>query len=376
MLIDDPQPDEEMTPEDTEGATDHEAEQTPESDPDPVLNADAEENNADQEGIFTEGIVEFENRFFSRVEGCYFKELEDTGDPVMIMPLEEGEVSLRLPGIVHELDLKPASHDSRMLHTIVAALNYVRGIREGDPIPTELGSGRASWDVSEKDRKTAHNRITMQLVSWMSGDEHLVTEPEELAQIVEDPATREKINNAFGQAAEALGLDRDQREDVIHLVANLAEELAYIETLRGQLHRIEGIHEMIQELSIKYKAEMSVMETIQPVLRLFKIALDGLHNSFDEVDAQTGEILAVLKNIAAQTKFIRTSRDDLHRRLWAWGPQIVAWEATIVKRSPHNENLLDNIYRFLAQRFLPTQEWELFTKAQENQKKLSTQKIW
>ena len=210
----------------------------------------------------------------------------------------------------------------------------------------------------------------------MSGDEMLVTEPEQLAQIVEDPKTREKINTAFIEAAESLGLGRDRREDVISLVGNLAEELAFIETLRVQFHKIEAIHEMVEELQQKYKAEMSVMEVINPVVRLFKIALDGLRESFDEIDAQTGEILSVLKNIASQTKFIRDARDDLHRRLWAWEGQIEAWGSTMVKRSQHNENLLDELYRFLAQRFLPTQEWELFTKAQDKTKKLSTQKLW
>ena len=89
------------------------------------------------------------------------------------------------------------------------------------------------------------------------------------------------------------------------------------------------------------------METLNPVSRLCKIAMDGFRANFVDVDAQTGEIMAVLRNIGAQIKYIRTNRDNLYKRFWAWKELVDSWE-------------------FLAQRFLPENEWELFTKAQEN----------
>lgn len=323
-----------------------------------------------------EATISFDHAFFNSVDGSFFKRLEDTGEAVMMMPLESGAVSLRLGGIKRELELGADNHDARTLDTIARALKYVRGIRVGDPVPSELTTGKASWEVSPRHRATAHNRVTMQLVSWMSGDETLVTEPDQLAQIVEDPKTREKINAAFSEAAESLGLGKDRREDVISLVGNLAEELSYIETLREQYQNVVSVHKMVLELEQKYKSELSVMETIRPVLRLFIIALDGLRDSFAEVDAQTGEILAALKNIASQTKFIRDARDDLRGRLWVWEGLIDEWHRTTIKRSQHNEKLLEKLYRFLAQRFLPTQEWELYTKAQEKTKRLATEKLW
>jgi len=323
-----------------------------------------------------ETIISFEKDFFRRVEGSYFRLREESGDAVMVMPIEGGDVSLKLDGIKHELELGPEDQDAKTLDTIAEALKYVRSIRTGNPVPSELLSGEASWEVSQQDRETAHNRITMQLVSWMSGDEILVTEADQLAQIVEDPKTRGKISAAFAEAAETLGLGKDRSEDVIALVGNLAEELSYIETLRSKFHNVEKIQGTVLGLEQKYKNELSVMETILAVKRLCKIAVDGFQKSFDEVDAQTGEIMAALKNIAAQTKYIRNVRDDLHRRLWAWEDLIAQWSMVVVKRSQQNENLLEEIYRFLAQRFLPFQEWELYTKAMDKSKKLSTQKLW
>ncbi len=341
-----------------------------------VLNCEAPPANTSEPRDIPEKTISFQHPFFQSVEGCYFKNREDTGDAVMIMPLDDGEVSLKLAGIKNELGLGDRDHDAQTLDTITKALKYVRGIRTGDQVPSELLTGQASWKVLQKDRETAHNRITMQLVSWMSGDEILIVDPEQLAQVVDDPKTREKIDRALDEATESLGLGKDRREDVVALVGNLTEELSYIETLRRQLHKIESIHEMVGKLEQKYKAEMSVMETIQPVKRLFKIALDDLHETFAEIDAQTGEILSVLKNIASQIEFIRNTRDDLRRRLWAWEEQAGVWSATAIKRSQHNEHILEGLYQFLAQRFLPTQEWELFTKAQDKTKNLSTQKLW
>lgn len=353
-----------------------ENQETPETPETPPPGQKQEQTGAPDLLIETEKTVSFDARFFHSVEGSYFKLLDDTGEPSMIMPLAEGDVSLKLSGIKRELGLAPEDRDARTLDTIAEALKYVSTIRAGDHLPSEMLSGRASWEVSQKDRSTAHNRVTMQLVSWMSGDEILVTEPEQLAQIAEDPKTREKINAAFVEAAESLGFGKDNWEDVLSLVGNLAEELAYIETLRGKFHKVASIHEMVLDLKGKYKSEMSVMDVITPALRLFKIALGGLHDSFNEIDAQTGEILSVLKNIKSQTRFIRNSRDDLRRRLSVWEGQIEVWEVTVIKRSQHNELLLDELYQFLAQRFLPTQDWELLSKALEKTKKHTTERKW
>ncbi len=323
-----------------------------------------------------ETLISFKKSFFGTVEGSYFTIRDGTDDAVMILPLETGDVSLKFNGIVNELGLEPDDHDSKTLDTIAEALKYVRGIRAGDPVPSELLSGEASWDVSDKDRTTAHNKVTMQLVSWMSGEETLVGEPDKLAQIIEDPKTRERINLAFGEAAKTLGLGKDKVKDVVTLVGTLAEELSYIETLRSKFHKVEEIYENVLKLERNYQAESSAMETIIAVKRLFIIGLGGFRKSFQEIDAKTGETIAVLKNIASQTVFIRTTRDDLHRRLWAWEMLIEGWSKVIIQPTQKNDQLLYELYHFLAQRFLESQEWKLFTKQYGGIDKLSTQKFW
>ncbi|MBL4615992.1 MAG: hypothetical protein JKY27_14130 [Magnetovibrio sp.] len=320
--------------------------------------------------------VAFEHAFFHSIEKTSFRILEDTEDAVMIMVLDKGEVSLKFSGIINELKLDNDEPDAKMLDIVAQGLKYVRELRIGDPVPSELISGRASWDVTDQHRAISHNRVTMQLVSWMSGDEMLITDPEQLAQVADDPITKQKISTAFSKAAKALGIAEENREDVIALISNLADELSYIEALRFVFRNVDDIHNSVLKLEEKYRSELSVLDTIKSVKRLFKIVLDEFNNSFDQLDAQTGEILSALTNIAQVTRFIRDNRDDLHRRLWAWDDLVEEWRDLPPKRSRNSEQKLGELYHFLAQRFLPQNEWQLYSKALEKTKKRATEVRW
>ena len=80
-----------------------------------------------------------------------------------------------------------------------------------------------------------------------------------------------------------------------------------------------------------------------------------------EADAQTAEIMDMLKNIDKQTEFIRNLRDDLYCRLMAWDEMFTAWEPIEMTRSEGDPNLLRETYRFLAPRFMQMDEWVLMT---------------
>ena len=318
--------------------------------------------------------VNFKNPFFSAVKGSYFRMIDETDTPVMVTPLETGAVDLKFTSVQRELDLKEDDPDWIMLQHVGEALKFVKGLRIGDKFPSELKSGKPSWEVTEQHRKIAQSRVSMQLVTWMSGDEEVMTDADQLSMIADDPAMKEKINEAFSAAAEKLGIDRQNREEVINLVGGLSEELAAIEAVRDRFSRVEIVEKRIKELAAIYKSERSVLETLVPVTRLCGLAMRGFRESIDEIDAQTGEVMAVLRNMALQVKFIREKRDDMHRRLWAWDQIVARWEQTPARRGIDTEKLLQDTYHFLAQRFLPQKEWELFTKAHENTKNSET--IW
>ncbi len=132
----------------------------------------------------------------------------------------------------------------------------------------------------------------------------------------------------------------------------------------------------IGQLADLYRHDHGVMETVNQVRKLCDGPMSRFRERFEEIDAQTGEIIAVIKNMASQVKFFRDARDDLFRRFWAWNDIAAKWHDCPPRRSRTSEALLAETYRFLAQRFLPQHEWELFTKAHETTKNRASETVW
>jgi len=307
-------------------------------------------------------LVIFQHSFFSKLEDAYFQLSEQTNEPVMVIKFAKNEVSLPFKGIKREFSLADDSADAQMLETVTKALKYVKGIRIGEALPKELLTGEASWDLSDRHIKIAYQRISVQLVNWMTGGQNLITDPDELLQLAEDPQTKKAINLAFGEAAEKLGLGRDHKEEVIHYVQTLAHELAYIEALRDRFRHIEAMENKIQAFRRLYGRERSVLEIADQVARLGERAVDDFKELFLEVDAQTGEILSVLRNLQSQIAYIREKRDELYAKLMAWDEILAEWDVVAVKIGPEKPDLLRRAYHFLAPRFMMVNEWVLMTK--------------
>lgn len=307
--------------------------------------------------------VEFQHPFFAQLPNLYFCK-DSREEPVAMVTLGRQEVGLSFGGIRRELGLKDEDADAIMLDLIAVGLDYVKALKPGDPIPKEIITGEASWEPEPRHMAIAQQRLTVQLVSWLSGEEHLITDPDELAQIAEDPQTKKKVNQAFDEIAERLGLGRERREEVVNYIEQLGHELSYIEALRDVFHEVEAVGQKIQGLRKIYGHERSIMETADSVARLMTAAIRQFREQFDQVDAQTGEILAVMKNIAASVAFIRDTRDDLHRRLMAWEDVLAEWREIEVERGQRQPQALRRIYHFLAPRYLQADEWVLMTKLQ------------
>lgn len=310
--------------------------------------------------------VGFEHHFFRKIEDLYFRISEQTGEPVAVVKLGSNEVALTFRGLKREFKIVDDSPDGRMLGVVAQGLEYVKGLRPGDPVPRELVTREASWEPQERHFVIAHQRLTLQLVSWLSGDEHVLTNPEELMQVAEDPLTKKKVSEAFSEAAEKLGIGRENREQVIGYIEGLSRELAYIECLRDQVNRVRSMGDKIQGLRKIYGHERSVLEVADPVARLAQHALRRFEETVAQVDAQTGEIMGLLRNLEAHTTYIRDIRDHLHHHLMAWDEILEVWDAVKVKMSPDKPDLLRDVYRFLAPRYMQVNDWVLMTKLQQS----------
>src|SRR5579859_5432327 len=309
--------------------------------------------------------ISFAHWFFHKMEDVFFQISAVDKEPTLVAKYAKNDVVLTLKGIMKEFDIDPTGADGLMLEQVGKGLKYVKGLRIGDPLPKEILTREASWSLSKRHQEIAYQRVSLQLVNWMSGGETMITDPDELLQLAEDPAIKKQISAAFGEAAEKLGYGRDEKEKVVKHVEELARELAYIEALRDRFRRIKIMDDKIQGLRRLYGREKSVLEIADQVARLGERAVKEFEQLFMEVDAQTGEILSVLRNLSTQIPYIRDKRDDLHIRLMAWDDILDRWQQTEVKASQQNLTLIRDTYKFLAPRFMVVKEWVLMTKLQD-----------
>lgn len=308
-----------------------------------------------------ENIVHFEHKFFQSFEDLYFR-LTDTGEAVAVIKLASNEAILGFDGIKREFMMGDKTVDGHMLDRVAEGLQFVRGLRIGDHLPKEIITREASWEPQDKHLRMARQRLTMQLVTWLTGNEHIFTSGEELMQIAEDPQVKKNVQLAFSEAAEALGLGRANREEVVRYIETLSKELAYIEAERDVFAEIRKVDEKVQGLRRVYSSDRGLIDTTDQVARLSQLALKVFQDYFDQVDAQTGEILSMLKNIDNQIGYIRDVRDQLHRRLLPWDDIIPVWKTVYVVKSEENIARIRDLYQFLAPRFMQVNEWVLVTK--------------
>ncbi len=320
--------------------------------------------------------IVFEHKFFSSFEDLYFR-MTESNEPVAVLKLATNEAVLSLEGIKREFNLKEDSYDFRMLDKVAEGLQFVRGLRPGDPLPKEVTTREASWEPQDRHRRIAYQRLTMQLVTWLTGNEHIISSVAELAQVADDPQVKKNIQLAFTEAAEELGLGRENRDEVVRYIETLAKELAYIEALRDTFGEVLKIDDKLQGLRRIYGADRSMIDTADQVARLSQRALKVLQDYIDQVDAQTGEILSMLKNIENQIGYIRQVRDALHSRLLPWEDFIQVWKTVFVVRSDENTNRIRDIYQFLAPRYMQFNDWVLMTRlGAQKSKPLGGQLRW
>jgi hypothetical protein len=283
----------------------------------------------------------------------------------MVMPLGERIATVPLRALQRELGIADDSPDGRMLGLIAQSLDFVAGVQLGDPLPTEVLDGRASWTPGAIHRGVAAARLRLQLAAWLRPEAAGATtaDIDTIRRLDGDPAMRQHVNDAMEQAAHDLGLT--QRSDVISLLETLAGELSYIEALReGLLNRVQELVAEVERISRTGRFVHKRLEMITQVSRLSNTALRQITKRFEDLDAQSQEVLTALRNVDSQRNLIRSSRDGLYRLSRAWEPILQGWEAAGDLSGPALWQLIDRTYHFLAPRYMPVQEWQAFVVGQ------------
>ena len=284
------------------------------------------------------------------------------GEPSLVVELADLAAVIPIKSLRIEFELDKGL-DGPMLDKVAAGLKFVKTIRPGDSIPREILDGTASWAVEDKHIEIAKGRITMQISSWLTGAETVIVDQEALMQLAEDPAIKQRVNAAFSDIAVKLGLPPERKQDVVDRIDQLARELAYIEALRERFGVVKGIAETVAAFQKIYRRDRTVIEDLNRITNLIRRPLTELQGIFDQVDGMSGEILSLLRNMIRQIEFIRESRDELHQRMMLWDEMIVKFSTIQVDRSPENEALMKELYRFLARNFIVEKPWELVSSA-------------
>lgn len=303
----------------------------------------------------------FHHKLFALPDAVFHMTTDKT--PVLSVKLGDNKVSLPTATVRAEFSLDAKGKaDTDMLEKVEKGLKFVREIRPGDSIPRELLDGTASWTVEPRHQMIARGRVTVQLVSWMTGEESVVVDLVQLEQIAEDPMTRKRVQDAVNEICRRLGIPHEQRQTVLDRVDALARELSYIEALREYGEKVKGIGEKLNHFSRIYHGDKLFWPEIQRMKALIRKPLTQIDVYFVQADGQTSEILTALKNFTATVNFVRDIRDEIHGSLMDWDRYIADMEEMPLERLRKNETKLRALYGFLARTFPESREWPLFTK--------------
>lgn len=303
----------------------------------------------------------FEHRVF-HLEGAYFQLAKDTGKPVYHVLLGDLRAVLPTPSLRKEFRIAHGTKDSELLNLVERGLRYVKVIRPFDSIPREILDGTASWSVKDSHIEIAKGRLTVQLASWFTGSEEVIVDLDQLIQLAEDPQTRKRVQAAIEKAANRLGIPPERKGEVTDRIDRLAADLAYIEALREHYAQVKNISTKLDQVMSLYRRDRSIVENVLRMRILIQQPIAWFDTSFQEVDAQTGEILSMLKRFEQQIEFIRQTRDEIHFRLMGWEEMMEAWREAPMERGDVMESRLRATYHFLASNFSLAREWPLVTK--------------
>jgi hypothetical protein len=277
--------------------------------------------------------------------------------PVLRVELGEIDAVIPIDDVASEFGIAPDSEDGKLLVTVGQSLKFVRDIRPGDSIPSELLDGTASWRVEDHHRELAKNRLMVQVATWLTGDESVILDMPELRRMSTDPDMQRKVREGIAKIAETLGLGADRRDEVLDMIDRFSRELSYIEALRDRYNAARAIGGKLNRVGKLYKDDKHFFDEVNRASILIRPAFMGFTNLFDQVDAQTSEIMAVLKTYDSMVKYVREIRDELHQRLIVWDRAIDMWDVNIEKRNDRIRDAVRETYRFVAFHFPQTHDW-------------------
>lgn len=293
---------------------------------------------------------DFQARVF-QAPGAHFELTGHPKKPMFAVDMGAGQGFISLKHLRLTFFIEPGSHDDRLIDRAEAGLHYVPDIRPGDEIPNEILDGTASWTVARKHKQIARDRLQVQLLSWMSGKPIVYASQDDLKKIMADDANKKSLKGAFTKAAVALGIDPSESEKVLDRIETMAREICYIEALRDRAGELRKIQANIEALIKVYSSDPRVSADLGRVKLLMVKAVAETADIFNNIDAETADVLSALMAIDDIIRSVRRARDDVHFIMMAWDPVLAKWQNLAMVRSQGVDKALSMTYQFLAKRF-------------------------
>ena len=252
----------------------------------------------------------------------YFRLSDSDHAVVFVIQLDQQEAILPLAAMMTEFGIMPDDEDGRMLELVGRGLQFVTGLQLGDPLPTEVLTGKASWTVEEFHRDQAVARLSQHVLRCAGGKDGM-----------SDPA-------------------------VLHQVHLLADDLAYIEALREWL--LKGARRMdrvLTRLARGFSGDTTHKEILAQIRRLTGKGIVEIEACFMIVDQAIADVETAFADPAALQALLHRQRDTLYRRWRAWEPYCREWAMIGARDGARTWNLVHDTYRFLAPRYMTVVEW-------------------
>lgn len=305
---------------------------------------------------------ELEHRAFRVLGEPLFIRSQNGTDVMMRVQLGDTQALVPLSTIQREAGIADDSADGRMIVLITQSLAFVQFLHLGDDLPPEILTGEASWTAGKEFCELAMAKLQFGLV------QNLATSEDDLARVdgqtliacVNDPAFKSRVSSAYRESAETLGLVNG--EAVLELMAEFAHELSFIEALRVQmLQRLEALARRLGQLKFRGCGDSQRQGMLTQTRRMIDSAIPKVQERFADIDAQTGEVVAVLRQAKAQTAFIRSRRDELYMAYRGWKDLLMKWNKNSARSLDDCWTLIEETHRFLAPRFMAYHEWKKVT---------------
>jgi len=300
----------------------------------------------------------FEHAVFNVKEAAFILSASNQ-EPIYSVPLGEVRAALPIDLVAGSFGIDKASQDAELLKIVKRSLKYVKEIRPGDSIPSELLDGSASWTVEPRHRELARARVTLQF-AWSAENRALDSvDPAEYEVQATLPETKKKLQVSYVTVAEKLGFGKENAAEIAGRGDELAREWTYIEALRERFGKIQKLYAGFAILRPIYRREKAIHEDILRIRTLMKRPVDEITGMFDQLEGNTGEIINTMKKFPSQIRYIRDTRDSLHQKFMTWDGLIAEWHDVPLERCLKVDRLVRISYRFLAHHFPLDSEWAL-----------------